>query len=52
MVIDREARVDVGVPESSPVAGVKVKPAAVNAFESATGIEYELVGGPPALEIA
>jgi hypothetical protein len=51
MVIDREARVDVGVPESSPVAELKLTPAAAIVVESTDGIEYEATG-PPELEIA
>jgi hypothetical protein len=51
MVIDREARVEVGVPDSSPVAGLKLTPAAAIVVESTEGIEYELAA-PPTLEIA
>jgi hypothetical protein len=50
IVIERDAKVPVGVPEISPVDVLKLKPTAVNAVESAEGIEYE-AAGPPLLEI-
>ena len=50
IVIERDAKVPVGVPEISPVDSLKLKPTAVNAVESAEGIEYE-AAGPPLFEI-
>jgi hypothetical protein len=50
IVIERDANVPVGVPEISPVDVLKLKPTAVNAVESAEGIEYE-AAGPPLFEI-
>jgi hypothetical protein len=50
IVIERDAKVPVGVPEISPVDVLKLKPTAVNAVESAEGIEYE-AAGPPELVI-
>ena len=46
IVIERDAKVPVGVPEISPVDVLKLKPTAVNAVESAEGIEYEAAGPP------
>jgi hypothetical protein len=39
IVIDRDAKVPVGVPETSPVEVLKLKPTAVIAVSSAEGIE-------------
>jgi hypothetical protein len=50
IVIERDAKVPVGVPEISPVDVLKLRPTAVIAVESAEGIEYE-VTAPPELEI-
>ena len=47
IVIERDARVPVGVPEMSPVEVLKLIPTAVSAVESAEGIEYEVTGPPP-----
>ena len=46
MVTVREARVVVGVPEIKPDEVLKLIPAAVNAEESADGIESELAAPP------
>jgi hypothetical protein len=50
IVIERGARVPVGVPEMIPVEVLKLTPTAVNAVESAEGIEYE-AAAPPELVI-
>jgi hypothetical protein len=47
IVIERDARVPVGVPEISPVEVSKLIPTAVSAVESAEGIVYEVTGPPP-----
>jgi hypothetical protein len=49
-VIERDVKVAVGDPEISPVDVLKLIPAAVNAVESAEGIENE-VTEPPEFEI-
>jgi hypothetical protein len=50
IVIERDVRVPVGVPDISPVDVLKLNPIAVIAVSSAEGIEYEVIV-PPACVI-